>query len=111
MRNFKSVEVQWFCISNEKLNRLPEWQRVAGVTPDCDVFLPAGCFMGENLAFLAASWDGTPMAQYQNHLYLSAEWLAKENTKISDDIFKIRDTVLSTVTLDMSLCQTEKAPN
>jgi hypothetical protein len=48
------------------------------VEDDGQVFIPAGVFMSERVAVLTLGYDGTPAYVEEDHVYVPADWLARE---------------------------------
>lgn len=76
--------MKWCCVSNPKGGREPEWKRSAALADDGVVFAPAIITGNEMVAFLAASWDGTPVVMNDDHLYLPVQWIAREYPDVAD---------------------------
>ena len=58
----------------------PKWARTAMVADDLSaVFLPAAlCAVGEEAAFMCASYDGEPCCLLDGHCYLRYDWMLRE---------------------------------
>ena len=62
---------------------LPAWMRRAGIDEETGtVFVPPGLAnRGEREATMAAAWDGdVPCLTDNGHVYLPADWLARESS-------------------------------
>ena len=80
----------------------PEWKRAAGLSDDGRVFLPAALFGNESSLFFSASWDGVgPEGHlYQGHIFMDAEWLAKELPDLSAPILDVAKKIAKKLSAD-----------
>lgn len=76
--------MQWFEVENPPGKRHPKWFRSAGLSDEGVVFLPGAIGGDEKKVTLCAVYDGTPIVQYLKHVYLPAQWLAKEFPKVKE---------------------------
>jgi hypothetical protein len=76
------MELEWCCVEGNG----PKWARLAALSDDGTVFIPAALMGNETRAFLCASWDGLPAAMEAGHVYLPAKWMASNCPDIADDI-------------------------
>jgi hypothetical protein len=72
-----STAMTWIVTDRPAL--IPQWQRSAAVDSDGTVFVPAVIAGNEMAVLMAAGWDGNvPAVMDDGHVYLPAQWIAKE---------------------------------
>lgn len=76
--------MRWIEVENPAGKKIPKWKRSAGLSSDGVVFVPAAMTGNESEVFLCAGYDGTPVVQYLNHVYVPADWLAVEFPKTAE---------------------------
>jgi len=76
--------MQWIETENNTGKRWPKWQRTAAISDDGVVFVPGGMLGNESEVLLCAGYDGVPMAIHLKHLYVPAQWMAKEFPKSAE---------------------------
>lgn len=65
--------------------RHPKWMRTLVISDDGDeVFVPAAIAGNEDNVYLCTLFDGTATVSAHNHLYVPADWLAKEFPKAKE---------------------------
>lgn len=58
----------------------PEWGRTSYIDPGSgQVYVPAVLGGNEEAVFLCASFDGVSVVAVDDHVYVPAEWMAKEH--------------------------------
>lgn len=68
----------WIEMEKPEGTRMPKWQRSAAISDEGIVFVPAAIAGNEQEVFLCANFDATSIVNYLNHLFVPADWLAKE---------------------------------
>jgi myo-inositol-hexaphosphate 3-phosphohydrolase len=69
---------------------IPSWARIAIVSDDDVLFVtPAVADISEMTALLCAGWDGTPVINYNEHIYVPADWMKREYPRCVDLVDKI----------------------
>lgn len=76
--------MQWIEAENPAGKKMPKWKRLAALSPEGVVFVPAGMTGNEEEVFMCAGYDGTPVIQYLNHIYVPADWLSAEFPKTAE---------------------------
>ncbi|MDT4861275.1 hypothetical protein FQZ97_958750 [compost metagenome] len=74
-------QIEWFEFPNQPGKNVPQWHRTSGIAADGTVFVPsvvAGVPGGEAEVMLCIAYDSTPSARHLGHLYVPADWVAKE---------------------------------
>jgi hypothetical protein len=73
------MEVEFFTVTyKNQPKKSPAWMRSAGKAEDGTLFVPGAAAGPENQVFLAASFDGIPLAYFEGHLFVPADWLIRE---------------------------------
>lgn len=68
-----------YTVADEDMKaKLPEWARSVLRHDDGTLFLPAVLGASEMEVLLCAGYDGTPVAQHKDHLFVPMDWLARE---------------------------------
>jgi hypothetical protein len=76
------AEYRWFTLTSGdkslKLKRIPKWAKQVAVDQDGTVWLPSAVIGSPMIAFLCASYDGTPALLVGERAYYPAEWMKRE---------------------------------
>ncbi|MGE9760933.1 hypothetical protein [Pseudomonas sp. PDM20] len=72
------VEITWLVVDKPEGKRMPEWSRTIGVTDKGQVYVPAAMGGNEQQVVLCLAWDGTDCIEHLNHVFVPADWMAKE---------------------------------
>ena len=73
------MNIDFVTVDNTDCIKIPEWQRTAGIDENDDVFAPAALCGHENIVALAANFDGEPIAEYDDHIFLRVKWMRQNN--------------------------------
>lgn len=89
------VELTWLVVQTDKPNRLAKWKRSVGVSPEGKIYVPAVIAGSEMMVLMCAGWDGTELLLLgkPGHLYVPADWMAREFPKTTEAIAKITKMV------------------
>lgn len=68
----------WIEMEQPEGKRIQKWQRSAAITDEGVVFVPGAIAGSEHEVMLCAAYDGTSVINHLKHLYVPANWLAKE---------------------------------
>lgn len=96
MNKIDKEKFQWFkCQSNN--SRLLEWQKMAGLSSDGDLFVPAVVAGEEKQVVLCATWDGEPLLLYSDHAFVRADWIMQnyDDPKIRESLTRLKQKLVA----------------
>lgn len=79
--------------THKKAARLPKWARSLALSPEGKLYVPAALAASEIVVLIAAGYDGTPVMQTDGHLFVEADWMAREFPKTAAAIEHMRESI------------------
>jgi hypothetical protein len=88
---FESDADHWKEVTGKNI---PKWKRSAGLDDDGTVFIPAIIASNEMNVMMCTGFDGTDVVTYLNHIYVPADWMAREFPETAEVCATIKRQVL-----------------
>jgi hypothetical protein len=85
--------IEFFTVGGNS-KKAPEWQRTAGIDNNNDVYAPAIICGDESMVMMSATFDGEPIATYDDHVFLRIKWMRQNNPLDLELLNKIERRIL-----------------
>jgi len=87
-------KISMYIRDKHEVGKLPEWQRMYGLSDEGTVYLP-GSFLGnEKAAYMMAIYDGASVIVRDGHYYFDADWIASEiKPEHAQDVMDIAEKI------------------
>jgi hypothetical protein len=82
-----ATEIQWLVAGGEGDVDFPEWIRSAGLSPDDGLVYVPAAMLGDDMeltVFLCAGYDGISTVEYSGHVYVPADWFARQYPDVAE---------------------------
>jgi hypothetical protein len=88
MSDVMGAGITWFLIGSDdrEFALLPRWTRTVGLADDGTIYMSAILGGSEKVMLLCAGYDGTRCCEWKGHLYVPADWMAREFPKTSEGV-------------------------